>query len=269
LIPEPVLDELKWPQGKPDKTAEPVFIKQTGNPQEGGDVTMACPTPGASIAYRIGGDPKSPTGWELYARPVHLKADEVLYAKACRLGFKDSETAMFKLGGPVSEKPQAAQTDPWKGRLDASDLLPRLLKLKELDFQGANATHLYLKHLEDVNPVFRYWATVGLYASCRFPVDMTFAKPAMQTRLEDQSIIVRIAAAQALCEWGQERNTLPVLVEALKHPTDKVRLFAVVALDKLGEKARPALAQIKAASQDKDDYVKRVAKTILSRLEGR
>jgi hypothetical protein len=55
----------------------------------------------------------------------------------------------------------------------------------------------------------------------------------------------------------------------LKHPTDKVRLFAIIALDKIGEKARPALAQVKAAAEDSDDYVKRVAKTVLSRLEPR
>jgi N-sulfoglucosamine sulfohydrolase len=269
LIPEPVLDEMKWPQGKPETTAEPVVIKQTGNPQEGGAVTMACATSGASIAYRIGGDPKSPTGWELYVRPIRLKGDEVLYVKACRIGFKDSAVVTFKLGGPVADKPQPTQTDPWKDRLDSTGLRPRLLKLKEFDYEGPNATSQYMKHLEDAHPVVRYWATVGLHASCRFPVDMTFVKPAMQTKLGDQSIIVRIAAAHALCEWGQEKDTLPVLAQALQHPTDKVRLFAIIALDKLGEKARPALAQIKAATQDSDDYVKRVAKTVLSRLEPR
>ncbi len=270
LIPEPVLDEMKWPPGKPEKTAEPVCIKQTGNPQEGGAVTITCPTSGASIACRIGGDPKSATGWELYVRPVRLKGDEVLHAKACRIGFKDSNAVTLKLGGPVVEKPQTTQTDPWKTRLDATGLRPRLLKLKELDYEGPNATAQYMKYLEDAHPVVRYLATVGLHASCRFPVDMTFVKPPMQTKLGDQSMIVRIAAAHALCEWGQEKDTLPVLVEGLKHPTDKVRLFAVIALDKLGEKARPALAQIKtAAAQDSDDYVKRVAKTALSRLEPR
>ena len=269
LIPEPVLDEMKWPDGKRDKTAEPVFIKQTGNPQEGGAVTIACPTAGASIAYRVGGDPKSDTGWEVYVRPAHLKTDEVLFARAFRIGFKDSGVVTFKLGGPVVDKPQTTQTDPWKDRLDATALRPRLLKLKELDFEGPNATHPYLKHLEDVNPVVRYWATVGLHASCRFPVDMAFAKPAMQIKLGDQSIIVRIAAAQALCEWGQEKEGLPVLAGALKHPTDKVRLFAIIALDKIGERARPALTQIKAATQDPDDYVTRVAKTVAARLDSR
>ena len=269
LIPEPVLDEMKWPDGKREKTVEPAFIKQTGNPQEGGAVTIACPTAGASIAYRVGGDPKTDKGWEVYVRPVRLKGEEVLLAKACRIGFKDSSVVTFKLGDPVVDKPQTTQTDPWKDRLDSTGLRPRLLKLKELDYEGPNATHSYLKHLEDANPVVRYWATVGLHASCRFPVDMAFARPAMQTKLEDQSMIVRIAAAHALWEWGQEKDALPVLVAALKHPTDKVRLFAITALEKIGEKARPALAQIKATTQDRDDYVTRVAKTVAARLEGR
>jgi uncharacterized sulfatase len=269
LIPEPVLDEMKWPHGKPEETARPVFIKQTGDPQEGGAVTMACPTPGASMAYQIDGDPRSSAGWTLYVRPVRLKGDQVVFAKACRLGFRDSEVVTFKLGGPVVTKPKPVQVDPWKSRLDAADLLPRLLKLKELDYQGANATHLYLKHLEDSHPVVRYWATVSLHGSCRFPVDTLFTKFAMRMRLDDSSVIVCIAAAHALCDWRQEKDSLPILAGELKHPTAKVRLFAIIALDKIGEKARPALAQIKAAALDPDDYVPQVAKTILNRLEPR
>ncbi len=269
LIPEPALDEMKWPQGKPERTAEPVVVKQTGNPQAGGAVTIACATSGASIAYRIGGDPKSPLGWEPYVRPVRLKGDEVLYGKACRLGFRDSDVVTFKLGSPVVDRPQATQTDDWMDRPDVASALPRLLKLKEFDHEGPNATSQYIQHLKDMSPAVRYWATVGLHASCRFPVDMTFVKPAMQTKLTDPSIIVRIAAAHALCEWGQEKDALPVLAQALQHPTDKVRLFAIIALDKLGEKARPVLAQVKAATQDPDDYVQRVARTVLSRLKPR
>ena len=269
LIPEPMLDETKWSEGRQERTTEPVFIRQSGGPAEGGAVTVACSTPGASIAYRINGDPKNNAGWGLYVRPVRLKGNEVLYVKACRLGFKDSPVAAFKLGDPVAAKPQTFRTDFWADQLDVADLLPKLLELKELDYQGANATHAYLQYLEDPDRAVRYWATVGVYASCRFPVDMTFAKPAMQARLEDPSMTVRITAAQALYSWGYERDTLPVLIQALKHPTAKVRLFAIIALDKIGEKARPALAQIRAAAKDPDDYVKRVAKTVLSRLEPR
>ncbi|MBN1510336.1 MAG: sulfatase-like hydrolase/transferase [Sedimentisphaerales bacterium] len=269
LIPEPALDEMRWPQGKPGTTVAPVFVKQTGNPQEGGVVTVACATSGASIAYRIGGDAGSPVGWELYTRPVRLQGEELLHAKACRLGLKDSRVVSFRLGDPIADRPQTIPVDPGKNRLNVGALQPRLVKLKELDYEGPNATHAYMEHLEDSSPVVRYWATVGLRASCRFPVDMTFVKPAMQTRLEDPSVLVRIAAAQALCGWGQDKDSLPLLVEALRHPTDKVRMFAIVALDKLGEKARPVLSHIKAMEQDSDDYVKRVAKTILGRLEDR
>jgi HEAT repeat protein len=88
----------------------------------------------------------------------------------------------------------------------------------------------------------------------------------VKARLADESTVVRVAAAHAMCDWGAEDSGLPVLVDALKHPTDKVRMFAIVALDKLGAKARPALARIKAATNDSDDYVKRVALTVLERL---
>jgi HEAT repeat protein len=53
----------------------------------------------------------------------------------------------------------------------------------------------------------------------------------------------------------------------MKNPSDKVRLFAVIALDKIGEKARPALAEIEALTKDRDEYVKRVATTVLGRLQ--
>ncbi len=266
LIPEPVFDEMKRPDGKFEKTGEPVFIKQADSPGEGGAITMVCPTLGASIAWRVGGDPKSDTGWELYVRPVPIKPGDVLYAKACRIGFRDSGVARFKLGDAVSDRPEMTQADHWKDRLDKTDLCRRLWELKQLDYKGPNASPAYLDHLDDNRQSIRYWAVVGLHANTKYAADMALAKPALTTMLEDPSVVVRIAAAHALCDWGEERRALAVLVDALKHPTDKARLFAVIALDKIGEKARPVLPQIRAAVNDSDDYVTRVARTILERL---
>ena len=124
----------------------------------------------------------------------------------------------------------------------------------------------YLNHLSSDRQSVRYWAVVGLHVNTKYAADMALAKPALTTMLEDRSAVVRIAAAHAMCDWGEERLALPVLVEALKHPTDKARLFAVIALDKIGEKARPALPQIREAVNDSDNYVTRVAKTILGRF---
>ncbi|MHC4596702.1 MAG: HEAT repeat domain-containing protein [Planctomycetota bacterium] len=71
----------------------------------------------------------------------------------------------------------------------------------------------------------------------------------------------------ALCDWGREKEALPVLVDALKCDTDKARLYAVIALKKIGAKARPALPRIKPALKDSDNYVQRVARAVLTQLE--
>lgn len=267
LIPEPIFDELKRPNGQYEKTAAPVVVKQTGSAAEGGAVTLACATQGASVAYRVGGDPKARTGWILYDRPVALKPGEVLYAKACRIGFRDSDLMAFVPGGAVAGRPAPEGVDHWQNKLDGSNLRQQLWKIKELDYKGANAVYSYLPYLEDGEPSVRYWAVVGLHSGGRYAVDIAFAKSAMKARLADSSVVVRIAAANALCDWGAEGDGLPVLAEALKHPTDKARMFAIVALDKLGPKAKPVLSQIKAATNDSDDYVKRVALTVMSRFE--
>ncbi len=266
LIPEPIFDEIKRPEGKFEKTAVPVFIRQTDSPGEDGAITIVCPTSGASIAWRIGGNPKSKTGWELYVRPVRVRPGQVLYAKSCRIGFRDSGVVQFKRGDAVSDRPEMTQADHWKNRLDRTDLCRRLWNLKQLDYKGANASPAYLDHLSDDRQSIRYWAVVGVHANTKYAADMALAKPAITTMLEDPSVVIRVAAAHAMCDWGEERLAVPVLVEALKHPTDKARLFAVIALDKIGEKARPALPQIREAVNDSDNYVTRVAKTILERL---
>ena len=266
LIPEPLFDEMKRPAGQFEKTAEPVFIKQAGSGEEGGVVTMACSTQGASIAWRIGGDAKSNTGWELYVKPVRIKPQEVLYAKACRIGFRASNAVTFKLGDPVKDKPEPMHTRHWSQEPDLAALRQRLAKVKESDYQGPNATPSHLTHLKDPKPPVRYWAVVGLHACAKYPADLALAKPALWTMLEDPSMPVRVAAAHALCDWGDEKTALPVLMEALKHPTAKTRLFALIALDKIGEKARPALAQVQAVANDPDEYVKRVTASVLERF---
>jgi HEAT repeat protein len=115
----------------------------------------------------------------------------------------------------------------------------------------------------------RYWAVIGLHNNCKSYSDIKRAQAAFGKSLKDPVAIVRIAAAHALCDWGRVEEALPVLVEALKDKTDKARLYAVIALNKIGEKARPALPQIKVALEDPDNYVQRVARTTMERLENK
>jgi HEAT repeat protein len=72
--------------------------------------------------------------------------------------------------------------------------------------------------------------------------------------LVDTSPLVRVAAAQALCELGQVDAAMPVLVNGLQDPTPYVRLRAMNALDRLGEEARSVLPAIRAAAMKRAPY---------------
>ena len=88
----------------------------------------------------------------------------------------------------------------------------------------------------------------------------------MHEALTDPSPTVRVAAAHALCDWGEVEKGLSVLTELLRHQNEFVRLYAINALRHLGERAKPALPAIEKALNDPSGYVQRVARTILKRF---
>jgi len=263
LIPEPDFDEMKRPGGQYQQTAEPVFV--AGDKPH--TVAMSCPTRGASIAYRTDGK-NGRIGWKLYSKSVILEPGQVLKAKACRLGFKDSKVVEYRLGDSVSTTEQSGSkaVPHWRDQLDRTDLLDRLLAIKSLDGQGDKVIPAYFEALEDKYGPVRYWAVVGLHNACKSAESIDKAETALIRMLKDTSPSVSIAAAHALCEWGRQAQVLAVLVEALKHGSDNVRLYAAVALGKIGEKARPAMPDIKAAMSDTYKYVGKVNKYTLMRL---
>ena len=281
LIPEPELDEIKRPGGQLQKTERP-FVTVNNETKSGSVVAVSCYTAGASIAYRLDGGDQKKTGWKLYTEPLKLKPGQVLLAKACRIGFKDSDQVRFKLGDPVAVPVTPPASPHWTDALYKTDLLPRLRRIKESDFAGEKAIPQYLSALNDEYASVRYWAVVGLHFNCpalspsaalrvnsvegKEGPARKQAETALQKMLRDPAPVVRIAAAHALCDWGQEEKALPVLVEGLDCKTDKARLFAIIALDRIGEKARPALEQIKAHQKDPDNYVQRVTGAVLKRL---
>ena len=277
LIPEPEFDEMKRPDGRYQQTAEPIFWSPKWQPGAPGKaarrITIACPTAGASVVYRISNNGKTGNAWKLYRKSVWLTPGKVLHAKACRIGFKDSGEVRFKFDDKVSttERPKTPAKDEqhWRNKLDRTDLLERLQKIKELDLQGRQAIPRYLRALSDKYASVRYWAVIGLHNNCKRSSDIKRAKTAFRKSLKDPAAIVRITAAHAMCDWGEEKEALPVLAEALKDKTAKARLYAIIALNKIGEKARPVLPQIKAAPKDSDNYVQRVTRTTLKQLESK
>ncbi len=77
-----------WPAMAEPKTAAPqIIVRRSGS---GSMATLRSATPGASIGYRIGGDPAP---WRLYVRPVALARGERIETKAVRYGYAESEDA--------------------------------------------------------------------------------------------------------------------------------------------------------------------------------
>lgn len=75
------------------------FLKTSGhgkNDREKNSKVIAvitCSTDGASIGYR----PNNNDRWEFRAKPINLKAGDVLEAKAIRIGYEESKITGFTL----------------------------------------------------------------------------------------------------------------------------------------------------------------------------
>lgn len=264
LIPEPEFDEMKRPGNQWQTTAAPIL--QVPGIGSGRKLVLNCSTAGASIGYRING--RTEQGWQLYSGPIEVQPGQTIVAKAGRIGFRDSDELTWKVGDPLPKVPEAKETGTphWRETLAELDLLKRLRTLKAFDGQGSRAVRRYLKALKDPHASVRYWAVVGLHYSGIEPAGPPKVRTALEAALHDDASVVRIAAAQALCDWGATDQGLPVLTAALGDDAPKVRLHAVIALDKLGENARPVLAAVMAALEDKDGYVQRVARHIMAQL---
>jgi uncharacterized sulfatase len=255
LIPEPDFDALKRPDDIYEVTAMPRFSPDMDARQgKQGRVSIACATPGASIAFRFRHS-SAVSNWMLYFAPVLLKPEEALEAKACRLGFTDSPVTTYRLGQPATRSQALTQSRPhWKQRVPAG-LLDHLLAIKSHDGQGAAAVPAYLAALRDPHGAARYWAVVGLHTECVDAALIDKAKLAVRPLLDDPSVSVRVAAAQAICHWGETDEGLRVLVDVLAQGHGSARHLAIAALRDLGEKAHPALPQMRAALEDEYDNV--------------
>jgi N-sulfoglucosamine sulfohydrolase len=158
----------------------------------------------------------------------------------------------------------------WRSELDKTDMLERLLELRQLDFAGERAVPSYMKKLSDKYAAVRYWAIVGLHQNCKGK-DIDKAVRSVAPMLKDKYASVQIAAAQAMADWTGDKKALTLLVAKLDDSADKVRLFAATALDRLGEKALPVLSQIQTAiiKQKKDRYLARLLKYTVYRLKNK
>ena len=130
--------------------------------------------------------------------------------------------------------------------------------------------------LDDASEPARYWAAQGCTL---LGADAAPAEAALRKHLEDPSGAVQVAAAEALAALGKTDASLPVLERCLKNP--KAPFFGLQAanvLDRLGERARPALPAMKnfldslsreAGDNSARDYLMCITRRTIAVLEGR
>jgi HEAT repeat protein len=121
-----------------------------------------------------------------------------------------------------------------------------------------------LKLHADEDAAIRWWGVTAIGV-----LGFNDALKPLQASLKDRSTTVRVAAALALHQIGEEAGVLDTLKAGLKDANPWVRHSAALALDEMGMKAAPALEAIKAAQSDSNEYVVRVVQSILNRLESK
>jgi len=253
---------------KPDPTQN-AFQMNLGSVVLGGTVPTAPPpkakgrTKGKSRDKGGGGG----APWSIYSAPIELAPGQTVEARATRIGYKDSPAVRYQSGGePIVPEP-ARPGVHWREVVDKSGLVDRCLDLTMRNPADNETLAACVKALRDPVGSVRYWAVLGIRHSTAPAARKDRRKHIglFTSMLKDPSPAARIAAAQALCDWGEEKRGLPVLVEMLtKGELESTRLLAATALDRIGEKARPAIDAMRGGE---GRYVSKVLKHALGQLE--
>jgi uncharacterized sulfatase len=271
LIPEPIMDEAKRPGGGWSTTAAPVAISVDHGDGESATIALDCPTAGASIGYRISDGDAGAGAWNLYHQPVRLGPGQMLVARACRIGFRDSPTV--RLTTESQATPAVKETSSgadWRPQIIDESTQKRLLALKQHDRDPAAAIDFYAHTLGDKHPAIRYWAAVELLVASRErPRQADIVAQISRLAKDDESQAVRIAAAHVLCRWGSADLGLDVLAAGLDSAHASVQLSAACAIEDLGETARPLLPRLEQLAEKSSEYVQRVAASSVERLKAK
>ncbi|MBN1818271.1 MAG: sulfatase-like hydrolase/transferase [Sedimentisphaerales bacterium] len=271
LIPEPDFDMMKRPLDRYEATAMPGVKVQSVSAQNAtSTVILECLTPGSSIAYRLDGPNGTHQGtqWEVYTTPVIVARGQTLRAKGVRIGFRDSKEVRFQNGDPSIAPEKDPSREHWEKQLARTDLLDRLLEVKELDLEGEAAREKYFALLGDKWGPVRYWAVLGLHHSCKEQAAIERAGKALMPLLLDTSQSVPVAAAEALCDWDQQEIALPALLKALQEGyVEQTKLFAAHSFYRLGTKAKDALSEVKKEFQNASGDLKKVLERAVKAME--
>ena len=130
--------------------------------------------------------------------------------------------------------------------------------------RGREAVQDLIRYLNSDEAAVRYVAAywLGNLGSAAKP-----ATEQLRRLMKDKTAYVRVAAARAVALVSGADEALPVLVNELRNKDNEVvRHYAALALEDMGENARPAIPALQQATKDKYDFVHRVATRIVEML---
>jgi uncharacterized sulfatase len=129
-------------------------------------------------------------------------------------------------------------------------LLPKLRNAVEAGERRDEAA--LVNCLKDPHPAVRWWGAIGLG-------NAHAGTEPLRVALKDPAAVVRSAAARGLGDTA-------ALAAELKGTDQYVRLQSAIALDEMGARAKPAAEALRAAVDDENQYVGRVATHALQSL---
>ena len=116
-----------------------------------------------------------------------------------------------------------------------------------------------LEYAKSPDPATRYWAAVWLGVNKTAEGKSTLLKLSA-----DPVPVVRVAAAQALCKFG-ELGQMKVLVEHIEDPNLLVGMFALRAIEELGDAGKASREAIASAQKSKYEFSRRIARRLTTK----
>ncbi len=122
--------------------------------------------------------------------------------------------------------------------------IQRILKIADMVGRGAKYCDEFRKALSDDEIAIRFWAATGLAALGKGAAP---ALEELQKTLHDPAPSVRYSAAEALCNLDHSKEAVEVLAQGLLNDDVHNQLHASQILLVIGEKAKPAVPEMKKA----------------------
>jgi uncharacterized sulfatase len=177
---------------------------------------------------------KSPAHQEVLARLRKAQRDHVLKIRDVSF-LPEGEIHSRSEGSTPYDMARTGEKYPLEKILEAAELASSL---------NLDALPSLASRLKDSDSAVRYWAAMGYLMRGRAGVEA--GQPLLEAALKDDSKYVRIAAAQALAQYGEPARldralaTLRELVPSNQNDVF-VQVYALNAINALGKKAAPLL----------------------------